>query len=360
MTGHQHKTQPILLKTDKPVHRVMIAEDSATIRYHLSQMIDETPGITVVGEARDGIQAVRMAAALRPDVISMDIRMPQMDGLEATRRIMANTPMPVVVVSGLVERDVQLSVRALEAGALAVVEKPPARNHPTFDARQTQLVRTLAAMAGVSVVRRGGGALVPPRPEVDLSGVVEPELIAIGASAGGPSALSKVLGALPAELPVPVVIVQHIPAEFVPGLARWLDKLTPLRVQMATDYGVLMPGVVYLAPGNQHLLVTQVRSRLIARLSPERGASLHQPSIDMLFESVAVACGPRAIGVILTGMGDDGASGLLAMRQAGAQTMAQDQASSTVYGMPAAAVALGAVEQTVNIRNLPAALLHLM
>ena len=356
-------TQRIKLQTtSRPVRRVLIAEDSATIRHHLVSLINETPGIEVVGQASNGVEAIRMTAELRPDVVSMDIRMPGLDGLEATRRIMANTPTPVVVVSGLVERDVALSVQALDAGALAVVEKPPNRTHPDFEAKHVQLVKTLLAMSAVSVVRRGGWPLVaqkttikPPAPQI-----AQPEVIGIGASAGGPSALSKLLGALPAEFPVPVVVVQHIPAEFVPGLARWLDQTTPLTVQLAQDYGVLRSGVVHLAPGNTHLQVIRSGQRLLTRLVAHKGDHHHQPAVDELFFSLAEACGKRAVGVILTGMGDDGAAGLLAMRDAGAMTLAQDRASATVYGMPGAAVQRGAVRKVVSLADLPTAILKLL
>jgi two-component system, chemotaxis family, protein-glutamate methylesterase/glutaminase len=356
-------TQRIKLQTtSRPVKRVLIAEDSATIRHHLISLINETPGIEVVGQARNGEEAIRLTAELRPDVVSMDIRMPIIDGLEATRRIMANTPKPVVVVSGLVERDVALSVRALDAGALAVVEKPPYRTHPDFEAKHVQLVKTLIAMSSVSVVRRGGGPLVPPQPTIAAPAPQDAQLevIGIGASAGGPSALSKVLGAFPADFPVPIVVVQHIPSEFIAGLARWLSQTTPLTVKVAQDYGVLRPGVVHLAPGDYHTHVIRSGGRLVTRLIAAKGEHHHQPAVDELFYSLAAQCGRHAVGIILTGMGTDGAQGLLAMKQAGAVTLAQDQASATVYGMPGAAVAQGAVKQIVSLAELPTAILKLM
>lgn len=344
-----------------PLTRVLIAEDSATIRHHLVRVIEETPGMQVVGQARDGQEALRLVAELRPDVVSMDINMPRLDGLEATRRIMAQTPTPVVVVSGLVEKDIELSFQALEAGALAVVEKPPDRARPDFAAKQRQLVRTLAAMAGVSVVRRGQHHRPEPATVAKTPATSgTPELIVIGASAGGPSALSKLLAGLPADLPVPVLVAQHIAQEFVPGLARWLDKSSPLRVQVATDNQPLQPGTVLLAPGSAHLQVWRRGKGLAARLVEEQGAHRYQPSVNALFESAAETCGARAVGLVLTGMGDDGATGLLAMRRALARTLAQDKASATVYGMPGAAVAAGAVEQVVSLADLPPAILKLM
>lgn len=338
--------------------RVVVAEDSATVRYHLVNIIESIPGMRVVGQAADGEAALAMVDDLRPDVVSMDVRMPRMDGLEATRQIMAQCPTPVVIVSGLVETDIDLSFAAVEAGALAVVEKPPDRRNPTFPEKQRHLVKTLAAMAGVSVVRRGiqGGnsrpRVAPPR--------VQPEVIAIGASAGGPGALNHLLAALPADLPVPVIVVQHIPAEFTSGLVRWLAKSTPLKVDIAGDGQRLKPGTVLLAPGTAHTRVVRQGRELVTRLDAEQGAYRYQPSVDVLFQTVALACGERAVGLVLTGMGDDGATGLLAMREAGAYTLAQDESSSIVYGMPGAAVARGAVGQVLSLAQLPPAILKLV
>ncbi len=349
--------------------RVLIAEDSPTVRRHLTGMINETPGMRVVGEARDGEEAIVLALELKPDVISMDIRMPLLDGLEATRRIMSRQPTPVVVVSGLLERDVDLSFQALQAGALAVVEKPPDRSDPAFAAKQRQLVTTLTAMARVGVVRRwenspGRSALTQevPCPRAATNRLrVAPEVIAIGASAGGPGALSAVLRGLPAGFPVPLVVVQHMPDEFIAGLARWLHKATPLRVVVAADGLVLEPGVVHLGPGAAHLtLARRPDNRLVARLLAERGPYRYQPSVDVLFESVARMCGRGGVGLVLTGMGDDGAAGLLAMREAGAVTLAQDEASCVVYGMPGAAVARGGVAQVLALSNLATTLVNLI
>jgi two-component system chemotaxis response regulator CheB len=344
--------------------RVLLAEDSPTIRHYLTQVINEIPGLKVVGAARDGAEVVEMAEALKPDVISMDIRMPGVDGLEATRRIMSQNPVPIVMVSGLLDEEMDLSFQALEAGALAVVPKPPSRDKPTFRHRQRQLAMTLVAMAGVRVVRRwdkppglnganGTGKLGDPQ-------IAKPEILAIGASAGGPGALITFLGGLPDDLSIPVVIVQHMPDEFMTGLSRWLGESTSLPVRVAAHHTVLKPGIVYLSPGNAHLKVVRERERLMACLEHDRGNYRYQPSVDVLLDSVAEVCGQKGIGMILTGMGDDGAAGLLAMRGAGARTFAQDRASCTVYGMPAAAVERGGVEQVLPLEKLPAAVVKLL
>ncbi len=341
--------------------RVLIAEDSPTVRQQLTRLINDTQGLQVIGEARDGAEAIQLTESLKPDVISMDIRMPVLDGLEATRRIMARHPTPIVMVSGLLDSEINLSFQALEAGALAVVGKPPARSEASYEARGRQLVTTLAAMAGVSVVRRWERAeevpVVPvsrPQPTPNF------DLIAIGASAGGPSALNMLLGALPASFPLPLLVVQHMPEEFIPGLARWLAESTGLKVTVAEQDMPLAGGHVYLAPGSKHLSVTRIASGLTAQLTPNTGQQRYCPAVDVLFDSVAAVCGGRGVGIILTGMGDDGASGLLRLRRAGGRTFAQDRAGCTVFGMPAAALERGGVEQMLSLMQLADALQRLV
>lgn len=342
--------------------RVLIAEDSPTMRRHLASVIAEAPSLQVVGEARNGDEAVTLAASLRPDVISMDIRMPQADGLSATRRIMHENPVPVVVVSGLLEQEVDLSFQALQAGALAVVEKPPARQDPDFQQKQRQLISTLTAMSQVNLVRRWdtgpltGTVATAPCPQRQDA----PEVVVIGASAGGPSALRQLLGGLPENFPLPIVVIQHMPPEFMNGLVRWLDQATPLHVQIASNNLVLERGVVNLAPGGVHLALTRQRGKLMIRLVAEKGAYHHQPAVDVLFQSAAQASGAGSIGILLTGMGDDGAQGLLALRRAGALTIAQDRASSIVYGMPGAAIAQGAAVLEMALPEIATELLKLM
>ena len=344
--------------------RVLVAEDSSTVRHHLTRMINETPGMRVIGQARDGEEVIAMVDELRPDVISMDISMPRIDGLEATRQIMTRNPTPVVVVTSMIDRDVDLSFHALQAGALAVVGKPPDRNNPAFPDKQRELVKTLRAMSEVRVIHRRRGnhtgraeavAKLPAKRPRD-----RPEIIAIGASAGGPSALSHILKELPAELSVPIVIAQHMPGDFVRGLARWLNKTTPLEVKLAEDGDVLESGVVNLSPGGRHLTVIRRDGRLITRLLHEKGPYSYQPSVDVLFQSVATSCGLASIGIVLTGMGDDGAAGLLAMYDLGAYTLAQDEQSSTVFGMPGAAIDRGAVADVVPLVNIASAILKLV
>lgn len=351
--------------------RVLIAEDSPTVSRYLRSLIDASPGMQVVGEAGNGEQVVRMVQQMRPDVVSMDINMPLVDGLEATRRIMSLCPTPVVVVSGMLDVDIQLSLQALQAGALAVVGKPPDRHNPEFKQKARHLLTTLRAMSGVRVISRRDRLRGDDEDSREMTTLTDtrptrprrpmkPEIIGIGASTGGPSALHTLLHALPGDLPFPLVIVQHMPDEFIAGLVRWLDNTTELSVQIAVDGMILQPGMAVLAPGSHHLVVARQGTDLIARLMRARGNYRHQPSVNVLFESIARNCGSAAAGIILTGMGDDGASGLLAMRQAGARTIAQAEAGCTVFGMPQAAIQMGAASRVKPLANLSSEIMKLV
>ncbi len=273
-------------------------------------------------------------------------------------------PTPIVVVSGYLQSDVALSLKAIEAGALAVVGKLPSRTHPAFQQKRQELLNTLRAMAQVRVIRRRTyprPATPDPALSYSLRGRVRPDVLAIGASTGGPGALHHLLSAFPADFPLPVVVTQHMPQEFIPGLVRWLNHSTALSVTVAVDGDVLKAGRVLLAPGDAHLVIQRhANGALQTQLLPENGLYRYCPSVDALFLSVAQTCGHAAAGLVLTGMGDDGAAGLLAMRRAGAMTFAQDEASCVVYGMPAAAVRCGAVAQIESLANLAPAIQKLL
>jgi two-component system, chemotaxis family, protein-glutamate methylesterase/glutaminase len=336
--------------------RVLVADDSASARLLLQGILDADPDLEVVGQATDGAEAVDLADRLQPDVITMDVAMPGVDGLEATRRIMAQGPRPIVLVSAVFPPDIHNSFRALEAGAVTLLEKPHGPGSPAFAREAAELVATVKLMAGVKLVRRnlrraGDGpppGLFPARVPSEVLRVA-----AIAASTGGPPAVAQVLRGLPPGWSVPVLVVQHIGSGFDVGLARYLGENTPLPVGLAEDGDTIRPGTVYVSPAEAHLGVTAGGRLTVTNGEPIEG---YRPSANHVFRSVAQAFGPAAAGVVLTGMGRDGADGLLALRQAGGLAIAQDQATSTVYGMPRQAVLRGAAEVVLPVEDIAAAL----
>lgn len=340
--------------------RVLVVEDSTVMRDLVVAVLESDAAIQVVGRARDGVEAVELAASLRPDVITMDIRMPRLDGFEATKRIMSEAPTRIVVVSSSVDaEELKITFNALRLGAVAVVEKPRAATDEAFQPVRQQLLDTVKAMADVKVVRRWPDRLPVTHPTMTAKApaAAEVRLIAIAASTGGPAALATVLQRLPADFGVPILAVQHITRGFDRGLVAWLGSLTPLRVRLATDGDRLNGAEFLLGPNDYHLCVT---SHETVALNQTAAVGGHRPSASVLFRSVAVAYGPRAVGVILTGMGEDGADGLLALREAGGQTIAQDEASSIVYGMPKSAIARGAAAYVEPLEKVADRILRLV
>jgi two-component system, chemotaxis family, protein-glutamate methylesterase/glutaminase len=339
------------------VVRVLVVDDSAVARQLLVHILDRDPLIEVVGESANGAEAVEMAAACSPDVITMDIQMPVLDGLEATRRIMEDRPKPIVLVSASFDRsDVNRSFRALEAGALALVQKPEGPSSPRFPAMADELVTTVKLMAEVRLVtrRRRSRPIVPSdRAAGKHTGPVE--VVSVGASTGGPAALAAILGALPADLPVPILVVQHITKGFERGLVEWLDGLSRLPVRLASPGQRLHPGLVVVAPQEAHLGVSAQGRVLLSTADPVGG---HRPSATYLYNSVARAFGSRALGVILTGMGKDGAVGLEGLKKAGGRVVAQDESSSVVYGMPREALMRGVVDRVLPLSEIAGAIVQ--
>ncbi|MEO7454813.1 MAG: chemotaxis-specific protein-glutamate methyltransferase CheB [Gemmatimonadaceae bacterium] len=343
--------------------RVLVAEDSQAARLLLVSMLEADPDIEVVGEGGDGEAAVAAAKRLRPDVVTMDIHMPRLDGLEATARIMNEAPMPIVVVSAAVSaRDVASTFDALKAGALAALPKPVAGGGAAGEEERQGFVAIVKAMSRVKVVRRWSGAFAtvgargaPPkqqdRPVGDevrnpSTAPITPStrratLVAIAASTGGPTALQEVLSGLPGSFAAPVVVVQHIAKGFIPGFASWLDGECELRVKLAEPDEPLVAGTVYIAPDDRHLGVTPARRIKEIEGKPVNGFC---PSASVLFESAADAYGDSLAAVIMTGMGSDGVSGLRRVIGKGGYVIAQDEASSLIYGMPGEAVAAGVVD----------------
>jgi two-component system chemotaxis response regulator CheB len=322
--------------------RVMVVEDSPVVQSLLRLIIGADPRLEVCAICASGEAALEALPQLRPDVISMDIRLPGMDGLETTRLIMSRFPTPIVVIADAVEdRSLQISMNALRSGALSVVEKPAGFGHADH-APIAETIRTqLYIMSQVPVIRQRPMAPRPVTRAARRPGGqrAQPSIAGIVASTGGPAALARVLGGLPADFPIPVLVVQHMGAAFMPGFAAWLDGIVPMTVQIAMAGQSPMPGHVYVAPGDQHLTIGPEGA-----LRLDRDAPVHsqRPSGSVLFTSLARICGPRALGVLLTGMGEDGAEGLLAMRRSGAMTLTEDESSAVVYGMPAAAMRIGA------------------
>lgn len=327
--------------------RVLVADDSATVKEYLVSLLGEHPALEVVGTARDGVEAVEQAERLRPDVIVMDVHMPRMNGEEATRQIMERVPTRIVMVTASSSRDeTSVAFRALGAGALTVVEKPGGPDHPGQAESARRLVEMVTLMAEVKVVRRWPRRerAVPPSPAP-----ARPDrtirVIAIGASTGGPQAVAAILAALPRDLGVPILIVQHIAPGFTAGLAEWLGQGVRLAVKLAGPGEPVRPGTVYLAPEGLQLGITR-DGRI--RLTQEAAEDGFCPSASHLFQSVAEAYGRSAVGILLTGMGRDGAKGLLTLRQAGGVTVAQDEESSVIFGMPGEAVRVGAAEYVLS------------
>lgn len=322
--------------------RVLIVEDTRVVAEFLTHVLRSDARIDVVGVAVDGEEAVAAAQRLSPDVITMDINMPKMDGFEATRRIMEVRPVPIVVVCGALSTDeVAINFRAVEAGALAVIARP---NIAGDDAEIRELVNTVKLMSEVKVVRRWPRGKVPPpiEPRSDFARPAMPiQVIAIGASTGGPAALQTILSGLPKTFPYPVLIVQHMTPGFVQGFVEWLGNASGFPVRVACDGETLQPGHAYVAPDDFHMGVRRGNRVMLSREAKE---NLLRPSVSYLFASVVQLFGANAVGILLTGMGRDGVDELKRLHDAGAITVAQDEQSSVVHGMPGEAILIGAAQ----------------
>ena len=339
--------------------RVVVADDSLVAREMLSQILSSDPQIEVVGQAHDGEESVELVGRLRPDLVTMDIHMPKMDGLEATERIMAFTPTPILVVSSSVHGEgMGRAFDALTLGALEVIRKPEPKDWADLERIGRELLRKVKILANVKVIthvrgrRDHHGYRAKQMPAEGASR----STVAIGSSTGGPSALLSVFERLPGDFPAPILVAQHIAAGFIPGLVEWLDASCEVHVVQAEAGMVPEPGTAYFAATGRNLVLSGVTMRF-----QEPGTDqLYIPSADTLFESVARTCGKSAVGVLLTGMGADGAQGLKRLHDAGAATIAQDEETSTVFGMPRAAIELGAVDRVVAIDDMAAAICEMV
>jgi two-component system, chemotaxis family, protein-glutamate methylesterase/glutaminase len=345
------------------VIKVLVVEDSPVAQEFLVYMLTSDPSIQVVGVAHNGAEAVDAVKEKRPDVITMDIHMPVMDGFEATRRIMETVPTPIVIVSGSTGAgEVSGTFRAIEAGALAVVRRPPGINHKEFETGSRELIQTVKLMSEVKVVRRftrASKAYVAVRPPVSmpLQRTTKIQAVAIGASTGGPPVLKDILSSLPQSFPVPVLIVQHIAQGFVKGFTEWLSGASRFPVSVASHGERMAPGHGYVAPDGFHMGLENGPAIALSDHAPENHV---RPSVSYLFRSVAQVLGPAAVGVLLTGMGRDGAEELKAMKDKGAVTIAQDEESSVVHGMPGEAIKLGAAMYVLPPEGITAMLVELV
>jgi two-component system chemotaxis response regulator CheB len=342
--------------------RVLIVDDMATIRMSLRFILESDPELTVIGAVGSGEEALTFCRKSRPDIITMDINMPGMGGYEAIRQIMHEAPCPIVVITGIESQSLMdVSFKALALGALTVL--PKLRGASPDDAEAKSLIQQIKAMAGVRVVRRSlRMQSTPPMPDKGREQPVAPakdivsfkfertaQLVVIGISTGGPPALQTILNGLPSSFPLPIVIVQHISQGFMFGLASWLSTTTPFRCKVGELGETAKSGTVYLAPDNTHLTVKGSGHLWLDASEPVDG---HRPSATVLFESVARNFGAKAIGMLLTGMGKDGARGLKVMRDAGAYTIAQDEATSLIFSMPKAAIELNAVQEVLALDQI--------
>lgn len=345
--------------------RVMIVDDSATVRQVLTAVLESAKDITVIATAADPIFAMEKMAKQWPDVLVLDVEMPRMDGLTFLRKIMAENPTPVVICSSLTVKGADLSVQALQAGALSVITKPQTGLADFLRDPDNRLIDAVRAAARAKV-RRPAAPLPPKKLTADAIqmepsvagrlGRTTDRVVMVGASTGGTQALESLLSALPRVSPG-IAVVQHMPEHFTRAFAERLNQVCEIEVREAVSGDRLVQGVALIAPGGKHLLLKGSGARYHVEVVAGPPVNRHCPSVDVLFRSAARCAGPNALGIIMTGMGDDGARGMREMFDAGAATLAQDEASCVVYGMPKEAVKLGGVQKSLALTDLPAAII---
>lgn len=335
--------------------RVLVVDDSAFARRALQRMLETDSDIEVIGTARNGEQALQLVDRLNPDVITLDIMMPGMDGLTVLRKLMHTHPVPVVLVSSLSRDSIIHGLTALESGAVDIVEKPTSLASDELYQLVDELVAKVKAASRLKGVLRlpRVSTRVPVRQYAGTAAPSRADVVAIGSSTGGPTALMSLLPQLPADFPAAILIAQHMPKAFTAPFAERLNSNCALIVREARNGEEVKPGVVLIAPGDRHMVVQRSSMGIVVRTTKEPRNAPCVPSVDVLFESVANVYGQRAIGVILSGMGRDGAIGMRAIKERGGQTIAQDEATSTIFGMPKAAIDMGVVDAVVPIERIP-------
>lgn len=341
--------------------KVMIVDDSAVVRSMLREQLEAEPDIEVIGVAPDPLFAFQKLRTLRPDVLVVDVEMPRMDGVTFLRQLMQDDPIATIVFSSLAEQGSAIALDAMDAGAVAILCKPGAGVGQFIQEQRTQLVQTVRQAAAsrlrrVACPTRVARSGVSPLASTALSRTTD-AIVAIGTSTGGTRALEYLLKRMPKDC-TGLVIVQHMPANFTRQFAQRLDAACAIEVREAQDADRVLPGRALIAPGGLHLSVRRNGAQYQVMVQDGPPVSRHKPSVDVLFRSLAKAAGRNALGVIMTGMGDDGARGLKAMRDAGASTLAQDEESCVVFGMPKEAIRLGGVEQICNLEDLPERIAH--
>jgi two-component system, chemotaxis family, protein-glutamate methylesterase/glutaminase len=336
------------------VIRVLIVDDSAFVRQALVRMLSSAPDIQVVGTAVDGKDGLEKAVSLRPDVVTLDIKMPRMGGLEALRRIMTECPVPVLLLSSLTSEGGEITLRGLELGAVDFVDKSSVRGHMNLLELADELKAKVRALARVprDRVHTQEGPPAEARAPLPAPHARGAEVVVIGTSTGGPPALQAIIPKLPSGLASSILVVQHMPVGFTRSLADRLASRSALPVREAEDGDSVSPGVVLIAPAGRHMKVQRRGAGARVWLDDEPRSSLHRPSVDVLMASVAKAYGPRSLGVVLTGMGSDGVEGLRAIRQTGGRTFAESEESCVIYGMPKAAVEAGVVDRSVPLARM--------
>ncbi len=352
--------------------QVLVIDDSALVRKLLTEILETDPTIEVIATAQDPYIARQKIKKLKPDVLTLDIEMPRMDGITFLRNLMRLHPMPVVMVSTLTHSGADVTLEALEIGAIDFVSKPTNDIAHTLKNYSEELISKLKMAAGAKVSTWNGTIVPEPSPVIEkklnADAILKKSvtthfttteaIIAIGSSTGGTEAIKKILGELPPESPG-IVVTQHIPGSFSAAFAERVNNLSAINVAEARDGQQLLPGHAYIAPGDKHLMVVKNGARYHCKLSNGPSVNRHKPSVDVLFRSVAQAAGPNALGVLLTGMGDDGARGMKEMQEAGAATLVQDEKTSVVWGMPGSAVKLGAADHVLPLNRIAKKILAL-